>query len=89
MTIPHNADGDAMRRVLSHGSDPTQPMDIDFMIACPDVSVAEKIELLAVARGYTTNICVDKEDDSVTCYCMKHMLLNYDALVATQAPRWR
>jgi regulator of RNase E activity RraB len=85
MKIPNDADGDAMRNVLSHGSDPSRPMDIDFMIACPDVAAAERIAPLASSRGFTTKISVDEEDDSVTCYCMRHMLLDYDALISTQA----
>jgi regulator of RNase E activity RraB len=85
MNIPDDADGDAMRRVLSHGSDPTRPMDVDFMIACPDVTTAEKIASLVSSMGFTTKISVDKADNSVTLYCVKHMLLDYDALMAIQS----
>lgn len=84
MKIPYDADGDAMRRVLSEGSDLTQPMNIDFMIACPDVPSAERIAPLASELGYTAQISVDEEDNSVTCYCMRRMLLDYDALIAAQ-----
>ena len=56
MKIPNDADGDAMRRVLSHGADSTRPMDIDFMIAFPDVAAAERIAPLASSFGYTTNL---------------------------------
>jgi len=82
MKIPNDADGDVIRRVLSRGSDPTRPMDIDFMIACPDAATAEQIAPLASSRGYTTQITVD---DSVTCYCKKHMLLDYASLIAAQS----
>lgn len=85
MKIPDNADGDSMRNVLSHGSDPSRPMNIDFMIACVDVSTAETIAPLGRSRGYSTSISVDDEDGSVTCNCMKRMLLDYDALISVQA----
>ena len=60
-------------------------MDIDFMIACADVAAAETIAEVAASRGYQIEIAVDEEDHSVTCYCMKHMLLDYDALIAVQS----
>jgi regulator of RNase E activity RraB len=85
MKIPNDADGDAMRRVLSHDADPSRPMDIDFMIACLDVATAERIAPLASSLGYTTKITADEEDDSVTCYCMRNMLLDYDALISAQS----
>lgn len=60
-------------------------MDIDFMIACTDISSATQIAPHAEQLGYTTEINVDEEDQSVTCYCMKRMLLHYDALIAAQS----
>ena len=84
MKIPQDADGDAMRRVIDHGSDPATPMDIDFMIACPDVASADMIAPLAAASDYSVRINVDEEDNSVTCYCMRKMLLDYDQLIACQ-----
>jgi regulator of RNase E activity RraB len=84
MKIPDDADGDAMRRVIEDGSDPGKPMNVDFMIACPDVASAENIAPLAEAAGYSVSISVDEEDDSITCYCMRTMLLDYDALISCQ-----
>lgn len=74
-----------MRNVLTHGSDPSLPMDIDFMIACPDVAVAERIAPLIATRGYITKIAVDPDEEAVTCYCTRNMLLDYDALIAVQS----
>lgn len=84
MKIPQDADGDAMRRVLDSGSEPDKPMDIDFMIACPDLASAKIIAPLASAVGYSVSITADEENDSVTCYCTRTMLLNYDTLIACQ-----
>jgi regulator of RNase E activity RraB len=84
MKIPQDADGDAMRRVIEHGSDTASPMNIDFMIACPDIASAEAIAPLAEAAGYSVSISVDKEDDSITCYCMRTMALDYDSLISCQ-----
>ena len=85
MNIPNDADGDAMRRVLNDGSDPSKPMDIDFMIACPSIESAEVIAPQAEAKGYKPSISVDEGSGSVTCYCMKSMLLDYDLLISAQA----
>ena len=73
-----------MRRVIEDGSDPARPMDIDFMIACPDVVSAEAIAPLAAAAGYSVSISDDEEDGSITCYCMRTMVLDYDSLISCQ-----
>ncbi|RYD35817.1 MAG: ribonuclease E inhibitor RraB [Verrucomicrobiaceae bacterium] len=85
MNIPQDADGDAMRRVLSHGSNVYRPMNIDFMVACSNVPTAEEVMSIARSRGYSTKISVDPEDETVTCYCTKRMLLDYEALVSAQS----
>lgn len=84
MDIPEDADGDAMRRVLASGSDPTLPMKVDFMIACPDVIAAGRIAELVDEMGYATAIKVYDEDRSVTCYCTKDMMLLYEDLISSQ-----
>ena len=73
-----------MRRVIEDGSDPASPMDIDFMIACPDIASAEQIAPSVEAAGYSVNISVDQENNSITCYCMRKMLLDYDSLIFCQ-----
>ena len=85
MKIPNDSDGDAMRRVLNNGSDPSNPMDIDFMIACPSIDAAKKIAPKVELIGYIPSISVDEDSGAITCYCMKHMLLDYDLLIAAQA----
>ena len=84
MNIPNDADGDAMRRIIDDGSDLSKPMDVDFMIACPSIPVAEAIAPLADQKGYKVEISHDPEDDSITFYCMKSMLLEYDELIRIQ-----
>lgn len=85
MQFPDDADGDAMRKVFDHGSDPDRAMDVDFMIACTSVETGKVIADLAVAKGYAVNVSTDEEDGAVTCYCTKSMLLDYEALKACQA----
>jgi regulator of RNase E activity RraB len=89
MKIPDDADGDAMRRVLRSGSDPSKPIDIDFMVACLSVAAAEKIAPVASALGYSVSISMDKEDHSITCNCSKNMLLDYDLLIQSQEELYR
>jgi regulator of RNase E activity RraB len=60
-------------------------MDIDFMIACPDTTSAESIAPLAAEAGYSVRISIDKEDGSITCYCMRTMPLDYDSLICCQS----
>jgi regulator of RNase E activity RraB len=84
MKIPNDADGDAMRRVIEDGSDLNKPMDIDFMISCPSISAAEKIEAQVIQQGYKVQISQDSDDNSITCYCMKIMLLEYEKLIKIQ-----
>lgn len=84
MKIPNDADGDAMRRVLNSGSDPSKSMDIDFMIACPSIESAELIAQEVEVKGYKPSISVDKNTEAITCYCMKSMLLDYDLLSSAQ-----
>lgn len=60
-------------------------MSVDFMVACPDLEAAETIGTLAEEKGYEIAISVDEEDDQVTCYCTKSMLLDHAALIAAQA----
>jgi regulator of RNase E activity RraB len=74
-----------MRRVLNDGSDPSKPMDIDFMVACPSIESAELIAPETEAKGYKSSIFIDEDSGAITCYCMKSMLLDYDLLISAQA----
>jgi hypothetical protein len=83
MMIPDDADGDAMRRVIEDGADPTRPMTVDFQIDCPDVASAEVIAA-NVPGEFAVTIYEDPEDGSATCECSREMLLDHAELVRIQ-----
>lgn len=82
--LPHDSDGDALRRLISNGSDISKPMEIDFAVLVPDrdsgLAFGAIVELLGfridVKRGAATN--------RWTCYCSRTMVPSYDAMISTQ-----
>jgi hypothetical protein len=85
MDYPDDADGDALRRLASDGSDLSQPMDIDFAVAVPDEETGKAVVLLAAARGYRPAVSQDDETGEWTCNCSRLMVPSYEALLAAQA----
>jgi Regulator of ribonuclease activity B len=84
MNIPHDADGDAMRRVIADGADITRPMTVDFQIDCPDLASAKSIAAKVPPSEFAITIYQDTEDFSVTCECKREMLLDHSELVRIQ-----
>jgi regulator of RNase E activity RraB len=82
--IPHDADGDAIRRVLAQGSDVTRPMKVDFYVAVPSEEVGKEIAAAATAKSYDTGLSRDGATGAWTCCCSRMMLLRYDALMRAQ-----
>lgn len=58
---PHDADGDALRKVAAHGSDTSRPMVIDFSVGAPDAEVAKTVAEIVRSRGYDPSISQDAE----------------------------
>jgi len=85
---PNDADGDALRRVVTEGSDMSQPMIVDFAVAAQDRESAESIAKMAASIGYMTDVVYDEGEDqdraSWTCYCSKSMILTYQTVVEAQ-----
>ena len=52
--------------------------------AADTLKSAEKFAKLASKSGFTTEVEVDEDFDSFTCYCSRSMLLDYDELIAIQ-----
>ncbi len=82
--LPDDANGDALRRVFSDGSDPSQPMDIDFHIAVPDAQACELVAAAAKEHGYDTKVVEDEEDGSWTCWCTIRMLATYEGIAESE-----
>jgi regulator of RNase E activity RraB len=82
--IPLDADGDAIRRVLSHGADSSRPMKIDFHVAAPSESAGKKILAAAIAKRYEASLSRDEGTGAWTCSCSRIMLLDYESLMRSQ-----
>ena len=85
MDFPNDADGDALRRVLKHGSDLSRPMEIDFTVDVPDQTAGQAIAEAAQKLGYKTAVARDDESGEWTCYCTRTMIAGYEALVEAQS----
>lgn len=83
---PHDADGDALRRVASQGSDMSKPMYINFQLAAADRAAAEAIAAAARKFGYRATTYDSPGDEAPwTCECSTRMLATYDGVIAIQA----
>jgi regulator of RNase E activity RraB len=82
--LPNDADGDALRRILAHGSDLSKLMEIDYAVAVPDETAAHRVALAAEKAGFRARVRQDEESHSWTCYCSKTMIASHDNLLKDQ-----
>ena len=82
--FPTDVDGDVLRRLEKGGFDFTKPTDVEFYCYASDVHTAEKIEKLMQGVGFLADVVKDEDDDSVSVYFKKQMLLTYDGVIAEQ-----
>ncbi len=82
--IPDDADGDAIRNVMEHGSDLSKVMKIDFMVTIPNESSGNDVAEIAAKLGFNVSVEQDSEGDEWTCYCTKEMLLTYEGVQKTK-----
>ncbi|QDU31262.1 hypothetical protein ETAA8_64150 [Anatilimnocola aggregata] len=80
---PADADGDALRGVAADGNDLNQPMQVDFPVVFASLAEAQTFLPTARSHGYDVEIG-EIEDDQVDVYCVRTMLLTYEAVVACQ-----
>lgn len=84
--FPNDADGDALRRLLNHGSDFTKPMTVDFQVAVPDETAANGLAGVVDKLGYRVRVYASQECSLPwTCECSTRMLAGYDGVIAIQA----
>jgi regulator of RNase E activity RraB len=83
--FPKDADGDALRRIASHGSDLSKPMIINFQVAVPNQAAAKKLAVVARKLGYQVSV-YSSPDCTLpwTCECSTRMLASYEGVVAVQ-----
>jgi hypothetical protein len=84
MKFPNDADGDALRRLVKAGSDLARPMTIDFTVDVPTRAAGQAIAWAAQKVGYHPSVEYDEESGAWTCYCSRHMIADYRAVVAAQ-----
>jgi len=83
--FPNDADGDALRRFVDHGSDLTKPMFIDFQVAVPDEAAGRGLADAAAKLGYRVSIYPSEKCSLPwTCECSTRMLATYDGIIAIQ-----
>ena len=84
-TYPDDADGDALARIKSEGSDMSRPMFIDFFVAVPSFEMGEAVANAVKALGFVPSVECDDETGEWTCYATKSMVPTYEAIVEAQA----
>ena len=81
--IPHDSDGDALRRIIQSGSSLDRPMLVDFQVAAPSQQVADEIAKACFALGYRVSVSADV-GSTFTVTCATRLLVSYAAVVAIQ-----
>lgn len=84
MTYPKDADGEALSEMAAGGCDMSKPMIIEFAVIVPNPKKGKKIARKAARIGYYVELVFEDEEEEGTCYCSKHMVPNYDDIVAAQ-----
>ena len=79
------ADNDAIKRVITGGSDISRPMKIDFHVVAPNKETALKIGSVIRQRGFEVESYYDRERGGVTCSCSRKMILSQGEVLRVQA----
>ena len=83
--LPHDSDGDALRRLKETGSDLSKPMEIDFSVAVPNQASGVAVAKIAEPLGFRTKVRQDPKSKNWTCYCTCVMVPLYKTIVSIQA----
>lgn len=60
--LPNDSDGDALRRLIKHGSDLSKPMKIDFAMDVPDDSSGSAFASIVIQKGFKPELSQDEEN---------------------------
>lgn len=84
-SFPDDADGAALERIASDGSDLSKPMFVNFQVALPGEAAAKQLAAVAAKLGYRVNVYPSPECSLPwTCECSTRMVANYESVVAIQ-----
>jgi regulator of RNase E activity RraB len=61
-----------------------RPMTIEFTVAVPSLAAGQAVAGAAQEIGYRTSVEHDEEGETWTCYCTRHMVATYEAIVLAQ-----
>lgn len=81
---PNDADGDALRRVASTGSDMGRPMVVDFPVMVATEQIARELSVALQARGFSTSIYKHEKEPEWDVICAIEMMLTYPEVVRIQ-----
>ena len=79
--FPSDADGDVLKSLASKGFDFDTPTDVEFYCYAEDTAKAAGIAKMMQDVGFEADIY---EDDRVSVYFKKQMILTYDSVVDEQ-----
>ena len=82
--LPHDADGDALRRLAATGSDLSREMEIDFAVHVPDREAGLAFAAAAQGGRFRAEVDQDVQTGEWTCYCSRTMVPMYHAIIAAQ-----
>jgi hypothetical protein len=84
-SLPDDATGNALQRLVDDGSDLALPMEMDFFVAVSSEASGNAVAAKARANGFTTSVEQDAETADWTCYCTKTIVPSYDEVVRIEA----
>jgi hypothetical protein len=84
-SLPDDATGNALQRLIDDGSDLARPMEMDFFVAVPSEPPGNAVASDARANGFTTSVEQDAATADWTCYCTKTIVPSYDEVVRIEA----
>jgi hypothetical protein len=84
ISFPNDADGDALRSLYKEGLDFKKQHPVDFFIAAPDKSSAEKMLTSLKSEGFNCFLEEDDETGEWSCCYSSKMILEYQAIVDLQ-----
>ena len=82
--LPHDSDGDALRRLVATGSDLSKEMEIDFTVDIPNREAGEAFASVVGPLGFRADVDQDDKSGRWTCYCSRTMIPSYDAIIEIQ-----
>jgi hypothetical protein len=84
LDFPNDSDGDALRRVESHGNDMTAPMVIEFPVVVPSEIPAKQFASVASSKGYKVHLWKRVNDSDWDVICAIEMVPTHADVVRIQ-----